>query len=304
MRLIVLLLAALLVAGPAPAQFARNVTAETVNVDGSSFAYSALPAPSGCVAGSVALFLGSPVAMGCDSRLTFSSGWLRAAGGVYTDAGGVMQADAFAGLTNTSRLEIGEIRASGQNYILFKDSSNSFNAGLKIPSTGWFQWGGEHAASPQIVTFLFAGCTAFDTNCAGQTTTFEASRGTGTGAAGAFDFKVPRTTTSGTDLHTRYRSFYTSGSASGVFATFAAGSDVASAATITPTGNVFRVSGTTTISTINLPFTGFVGPLVLIPTALWSTNTAGNIGLATTAVVGKALILHYNATAAKWYPSY
>lgn len=81
-----------------------------------------------------------------------------------------------------------------------------------------------------------------------------------------------------------------------------AGSVVASATTITPTGQIFHVSGTTAIATINLPNTGFKGSITLIPDAAFTTTTAGNIGLASTAVIGRALIMTYDGT--KWYPSY
>ena len=81
---------------------------------------------------------------------------------------------------------------------------------------------------------------------------------------------------------------------------------VASAATIAPTAYVSFVSGVTTIQTLTPP-TGIAttgGWLVLIPTGLWSTNTLGNVALASTAVVDKALILFYDPTTTKWYPSY
>lgn len=81
------------------------------------------------------------------------------------------------------------------------------------------------------------------------------------------------------------------------------GSTVASATTIAATGTYFKVSGTTTIQTVTVPAGWAPGmSLLLEPTALWSTNTSGNIGLATTGVVGKVLILTWNGT--KWQPSY
>lgn len=82
------------------------------------------------------------------------------------------------------------------------------------------------------------------------------------------------------------------------------GTAVASATTITPTGGIFHVTGTTAIATINIPYTGFNGQIIIIPDAIFSTTTAGNIALASTAVVNKALIMTYDATAVKWYPSY
>lgn len=80
---------------------------------------------------------------------------------------------------------------------------------------------------------------------------------------------------------------------------------IASATTIAPLNAVQFISGTTTIATITPP-PSIVGggQITLIPTGLWSTNTAGNIALATTAVVNKALILTWDQTTQKWYPSY
>jgi hypothetical protein len=92
----------------------------------------------------------------------------------------------------------------------------------------------------------------------------------------------------------------------GVFATSAAAPTIASAGTIAPTTTIAFVSGTTTISTITAPspISAGGGQITLIPTGLWATNTAGNIALATTAVVSKALTMTYDVTTAKWYPSY
>lgn len=80
---------------------------------------------------------------------------------------------------------------------------------------------------------------------------------------------------------------------------------LASATTIQPVAPISFVSGTTNVVNITVPgsFVGG-GQITLIPTAIWATTTAGNIALATTAVVGKALIMTYDATTAKFYPSY
>lgn len=93
---------------------------------------------------------------------------------------------------------------------------------------------------------------------------------------------------------------------SGFCATNAAAPTIASAATIAPTTAIAFVSGTTTISTITAPspISAGGGQITLIPTGLWSTNTAGNIALATTGVVSRALTLTYDVTTTKWYPSY
>lgn len=91
----------------------------------------------------------------------------------------------------------------------------------------------------------------------------------------------------------------------GVLNTLNTAPTLASATTIQPVAPISFVSGTTNVVNITVPqeFVGG-GQLTLIPTGLWSTTAAGNIALATTAVVGKALIMTYDATTAKWYPSY
>lgn len=100
--------------------------------------------------------------------------------------------------------------------------------------------------------------------------------------------------------------FTDNGIQKGLEGLLSAPSTLASASSITVTRPVHFVSGTTTISTISVPTimgnTG--GQITLIPTGLWSTNTAGNIALATTAVVNKALIMTYDTASNKWYPSY
>lgn len=75
---------------------------------------------------------------------------------------------------------------------------------------------------------------------------------------------------------------------------------VASVSSISIASPATMVSGAVAISTIASTF----NQITLIPSGLWATNTAGNIALASTAVVGKALILTYDATTSKWYPSY
>lgn len=92
----------------------------------------------------------------------------------------------------------------------------------------------------------------------------------------------------------------------GLKATSAAAPTIASAATIAPTKQISFISGTTAIVTITAPdpiSTGG-GQITLIPTGLFTTTIAGNIALASVAVVSKALIMTYDVTTAKWYPSY
>lgn len=81
---------------------------------------------------------------------------------------------------------------------------------------------------------------------------------------------------------------------------------VASATTIAAptTGNTFHVTGTTAIATITSPFGGRSGCINIIPDGIFTTTTAGNIALASTAVVNKVLTECYDPTTTKWYPSY
>lgn len=88
----------------------------------------------------------------------------------------------------------------------------------------------------------------------------------------------------------------------GSYVSVPVGGAVSSAATITPTGPVFHVTGTAAIATINLPYTGFTGTITLIPDGIFTTGTGGNIALASTAVVSKAMTMTYDGT--KWFPSY
>jgi hypothetical protein len=80
------------------------------------------------------------------------------------------------------------------------------------------------------------------------------------------------------------------------------GAAVASATTITLTGGIQHVTGTTPIQTINLPRVGFTGCVKLIPDAVWTLTTGGNIALASTAVVSRVMEVCYDGTS--WFPSY
>lgn len=89
-------------------------------------------------------------------------------------------------------------------------------------------------------------------------------------------------------------------------ATGAAAPTIASATTIAPTKPITFVSGTTDVVNITAPAPIDVGggQITIIPTGLFSTTAAGNIAIASTAVVSKALIFTYDVTTTKWYPNY
>lgn len=69
-----------------------------------------------------------------------------------------------------------------------------------------------------------------------------------------------------------------------------------------PTYPITRVSGTNAITGITIPYEGFQGIIILIPTGAFTWTTATNIQDAGTAVAGRALGFVYDPNAAKWYP--
>lgn len=84
------------------------------------------------------------------------------------------------------------------------------------------------------------------------------------------------------------------------------GPAIASAATIAPTFPIHHVTGTVAINTITPPpdFLSGGGTIALIPDAIFTTGTSGNIAIASTAVVSKTLYLTYDPGTSKWYPGY
>jgi len=89
-------------------------------------------------------------------------------------------------------------------------------------------------------------------------------------------------------------------------ATGAAAPTIASATTIAPITRIVLISGTAAIATITPPSPISLGggTIILIPTGVFTTTAAGNIAIASTAVVSKAIHMTYDVTTAKWYPSY
>lgn len=70
---------------------------------------------------------------------------------------------------------------------------------------------------------------------------------------------------------------------------------------ITPTAPVHHV-GAGLIKNIVVPPSYLGGSIVLIPDAAFTTDATGNISIASTAVIGKALVMTWDGT--KWNPSY
>ncbi len=81
------------------------------------------------------------------------------------------------------------------------------------------------------------------------------------------------------------------------------GSPLASATTIAPNRGIHHVTGTTTIQNITIPWDGFSGSCFLVADGAWSLGTSGNINSAVTAAAGNVILLTYDLTNQKWYPS-
>jgi len=108
---------------------------------------------------------------------------------------------------------------------------------------------------------------------------------------------------SGTDIISVVSGGFTN---AGVQGTAAVAPTIASAGTIAPTKDITFISGTAAIATITAPspISAGGGQITLIPLGAFTTTTGGNIALASTAVVNRALIMTYDSGTAKWYPSY
>jgi len=75
---------------------------------------------------------------------------------------------------------------------------------------------------------------------------------------------------------------------------------LASANDVTITHPIHHVSGAAAIANLIPPFPGFIGEITLIPDGAFTTVATGNIGAASTAVVGRAAAVIFDGT--KWYP--
>ena len=93
---------------------------------------------------------------------------------------------------------------------------------------------------------------------------------------------------------------------SGAMSNTAIAPTIASASSISPIAMVTFISGVAAITTIvppqNIVQTG--GKIILIPLGVFTLATGGNIALASTAVLNRAMMLVYDAGTTKWYPSY
>lgn len=79
---------------------------------------------------------------------------------------------------------------------------------------------------------------------------------------------------------------------------------VASATSITPSGAIFHVTGTTATTTITLPTNFVEGKITVIADGIWTWSTGGNIAVAgTVTTAGSSVDFTYDAATSTWYPS-
>jgi hypothetical protein len=74
---------------------------------------------------------------------------------------------------------------------------------------------------------------------------------------------------------------------------------LASAASITLSHPVHKISGAAAITTINPPYPGFVGHITLIPLAAATLATGGNVAAARAFVANVATTIYYDGS--MWY---
>lgn len=80
------------------------------------------------------------------------------------------------------------------------------------------------------------------------------------------------------------------------------GADIASASTITVSNFVHRVTGSTTISTINIQAATSASLLCLLIRDGLTINAAGNVKAARTYAAGSLAVLCWFPVESKWYP--
>ena len=149
------------------------------------------------------------------------------------------------------------------------------------------------ATSPTLVTPLLGTVTSGDISACTSTSMVMVTPLLGTPTSGV----LTNCTGSPTFTNVKY---------SGLVATTAAAPTIASATTIAPTASITIISGTAAIVTITAPtpISAGGGTITFIPTGAFTTTNAGNIAIASTAVVGRAITFTYDVTTVKWYPSY
>lgn len=79
----------------------------------------------------------------------------------------------------------------------------------------------------------------------------------------------------------------------------------AATGTLTLTQPITRITTTGAVATITVPWTGtFAGQITLIPIVAFTTTIAGNIAVASTVTINRAITFTWSSATSKWYPSY
>jgi hypothetical protein len=234
----------------------------------------------------------------------------------------------FTGNTGTGILQSGtevHVAVNGGDYFAFRSDGllinssltngigfgASFTTNLRAAGAANPQWG-VNSATPiayqhNLAPSVTAGGATTDT--AGANATIQPGDGVGTGGSGSIIFRTAPVATTGNAANTMAAAMTIAPTGivtNKLVATAAAAPTIASATTIAPTTAIAFVSGITTIQTITPPSPISLGggQITLIPTGVFVTGLTGNIALASTSVVSKALIMTYDVTTTKWYPSY
>lgn len=234
--------------------------------------------------------------------------------GIVADSSGVLQSVAADGTVsslgeNLLSVTAGEALSAG-NWVYIKNSDGKAykakaDASTTAPAVGVVNAAALLGASCLIQTEGFFASTSLTTG-----STYYLSAATG----GAMTTTAPTATgqliqvlgvaTSATKLEMRVggRAVTTDLNVP-AFLLAGTGSVLTSGTTVAPTNFIHHVSGTSAIVNITVPAAMTAGgQIVLIPDAIFTMTNAGNIAIAVTAVVNKALIMTYDGT--KWNPSY
>jgi hypothetical protein len=98
-------------------------------------------------------------------------------------------------------------------------------------------------------------------------------------------------------------SIFTGGARASFFSNNTGAGTLASAATVAPVVGVNHITGAAAIVNITVPVTCSTGCMVnFIPDGAFTTTNAGNIGIASTATIGRVMTFVWDNT--KWWPSY
>jgi len=209
---------------------------------------------------------------------------------VYITGGtGAAEAVVITGGTCTSGASTGTIT--------FTPANNHTGAWTIVSATGGVQEGVCYLSAADNRVLIQAGTTTLNASvafCGKTTAEIDISIGATLAGSGSLPYA---TSTSSLVISTARN---TNRLAAGMGAVLDSSSP-----TITPTNIIHHVSNTGAITTITAPSGVQAGDtVILIPNAAFTTTTAVNIAIASTAVTNKTLVMTWDSTNSKWTPSY